>query len=586
MGVIESEEAAKRLARVIVSDIEIYNKDKFYTGADLTNAIEEGRALFRSRVAPELLPLFTSVLEDRRASRKRAESRTESKADASPAPAPQPAPAAQAVKEAAPRPAETPVAAEPIAHAAPPAMEAPAPAPTLATAAPAATPAPAVTPAPAPAVAAAPAATPAAAPASIAATPAPVPAAAAARTSPARGGIIDTEEAAARLARVIISDIELYNAKKIAAGGDLTREIDEGRSLFKSRVSGELLAIFENALATKGLGRRKRAPTPAPVPRAKPAVVEAPEPTPPVAVTPSRPPATAPSRPQVSAAKAPPAPQPRPGIASVPRPSAAPHAVGDNGSARHQIAAFSAAPAATPTPMIDRGSARHTVPPPGRAAPPSYTPEPSLDDDRATPMPGGYDDVASEPIAAVVAMSTAAPATSRPPATPPPVPARASAPSMRAVSASPPVRRERTPSVPEFPVHLDSGPIRHDESLPGRPSQAVIDALPDPDAREPIPAAAVAAAPPPVELPPVPVAPAAPTVQPAPATQPAAAPRVRTPAAMPMPAAVQIAFAPPPDASSDGEVVSLRRRMSPVRVMLTLATLAGAGGAIWYFLLR
>ena len=72
MGVIESEEAAKRLARVIVSDIEIYNKDKFHTGADLTAAIEEGRALFRSRVAPELVPVFTSVLEDRRASRKRA----------------------------------------------------------------------------------------------------------------------------------------------------------------------------------------------------------------------------------------------------------------------------------------------------------------------------------------------------------------------------------------------------------------------------------------------------------------------------------------------------------------------------------
>src|SRR4051794_22242321 len=71
MGVIESEEAAKRLARVIVSDIEIYNREKFQSGADLTNAIEEGRALFRSRVAPELLPLFTTVLEDRRgASRK------------------------------------------------------------------------------------------------------------------------------------------------------------------------------------------------------------------------------------------------------------------------------------------------------------------------------------------------------------------------------------------------------------------------------------------------------------------------------------------------------------------------------------
>ncbi len=81
-------------------------------------------------------------------------------------------------------------------------------------------------------------------------TPAPT-AAPGARAPSARGGIIDTEEAAARLARVIISDIELYNAKKIAAGLDLASEIAEGRALFKSRVSGELLASFETALANK-----------------------------------------------------------------------------------------------------------------------------------------------------------------------------------------------------------------------------------------------------------------------------------------------------------------------------------------------
>jgi hypothetical protein len=38
---------------------------------------------------------------------------------------------------------------------------------------------------------------------------------------------------------------------------------------------------------------------------------------------------------------------------------------------------------------------------------------------------------------------------------------------------------------------------------------------------------------------------------------------------------------------TEGEAqISLRRRASPARVLLTLAALAGAGGAIWYFLLR
>ena len=578
MGVIESEEAAKRLARVIVSDIEIYNKDKFHTGADLTAAIEEGRALFRSRVAPELLPLFTSVLEDRRASRKKAEASPPAaepaaapKRSAEPAPTPQPA-------KPAPRAAERVAAPEPVIHAAPAAVEPPAPAPVAAAPQPVA-----VAPAPV-------AATPAPAPA-IAETPAPT-AAPAARSS-ARGGIIDTEEAAARLARVIISDIELYNAKKIAAGLDLATEIDEGRALFKSRVSGELLPVFENALANKGLGQRKRALTPAPVPRAKPPVVQTPAPAaaaPLAATAPSRPAPGAPTRPQVSAVNAPPAPQPRPGLAPAARPAGAPHAISDISSARHQIAA-SAGAVATPIPISDRGSARHVAPPPGRIAPASRTPDP-LDDanDMPTPMPGAHDDIAAEPIAA---SAPAAPRMSAPrlPATPPPVPMRASAPAMRAVAAPPaaPPARLRTPSVPEFPVHLESGPIRTEEPIAaGRPSQAVIDALPDSGpvaaapavAPMPPPAAPPPAAPPPVELAPPPQA--APAPEPAPAEKPARAPR--QPAAPAQPAAPPIAFAPVP---ADGEEdVSLRGRGSPARVMMTLAMLAAAGGAIWYFLLR
>src|SRR3954470_20132812 len=68
-AVIESEEAAKRLARVIVSDIELYNREKFRAGADLSDAIRDGLALFRSRVAPGLVPIFETVLADKRGAR-------------------------------------------------------------------------------------------------------------------------------------------------------------------------------------------------------------------------------------------------------------------------------------------------------------------------------------------------------------------------------------------------------------------------------------------------------------------------------------------------------------------------------------
>ena len=58
---------------------------------------------------------------------------------------------------------------------------------------------------------------------------------------------IDTPERAIRLARTIASDISLYNEEKIIRGieGDslfdqLGEEIEEGRALFKSRVSPDL----------------------------------------------------------------------------------------------------------------------------------------------------------------------------------------------------------------------------------------------------------------------------------------------------------------------------------------------------------
>ena len=61
MPLIETEEAARRLARAIASDLSLYNEEKIVQGiqADdlfnvLSEEIEEGRALYKSRVSPEL----------------------------------------------------------------------------------------------------------------------------------------------------------------------------------------------------------------------------------------------------------------------------------------------------------------------------------------------------------------------------------------------------------------------------------------------------------------------------------------------------------------------------------------------------
>ncbi len=61
MPLIETEEAARRLARAIASDLSLYNDDKTLKGIqndtlfeELKEEIEEGRELFKSRVAPVL----------------------------------------------------------------------------------------------------------------------------------------------------------------------------------------------------------------------------------------------------------------------------------------------------------------------------------------------------------------------------------------------------------------------------------------------------------------------------------------------------------------------------------------------------
>lgn len=61
MSLITNREAAARLARTIVSDIAIYNKEKILEGIKndnifdlLEKEINEGLDLYRSRVAPDL----------------------------------------------------------------------------------------------------------------------------------------------------------------------------------------------------------------------------------------------------------------------------------------------------------------------------------------------------------------------------------------------------------------------------------------------------------------------------------------------------------------------------------------------------
>ncbi len=62
MALIETQEAARRLARAISSDLALYNEEKIAEGIRNDNLfevmqeeIQEGRDLFESRVAPALL---------------------------------------------------------------------------------------------------------------------------------------------------------------------------------------------------------------------------------------------------------------------------------------------------------------------------------------------------------------------------------------------------------------------------------------------------------------------------------------------------------------------------------------------------
>ncbi len=57
-NMITDDRSARQLARAIASDIELYNGEAVRSGADLTNEVEEGRALFETRVSPALHAVF------------------------------------------------------------------------------------------------------------------------------------------------------------------------------------------------------------------------------------------------------------------------------------------------------------------------------------------------------------------------------------------------------------------------------------------------------------------------------------------------------------------------------------------------
>jgi len=66
VSLIEDPKAAERLARAILDDITLYNEERVIATRDLTGdlapEIEEGRALFQSRVSPELHRVFDEEL--------------------------------------------------------------------------------------------------------------------------------------------------------------------------------------------------------------------------------------------------------------------------------------------------------------------------------------------------------------------------------------------------------------------------------------------------------------------------------------------------------------------------------------------
>ncbi len=66
MAVIDSSDGALRLARAILADLELYHEAQIRAGTLPREAVDEGRTLYRSRVAPRLAPAFEVTLAQSR----------------------------------------------------------------------------------------------------------------------------------------------------------------------------------------------------------------------------------------------------------------------------------------------------------------------------------------------------------------------------------------------------------------------------------------------------------------------------------------------------------------------------------------
>ncbi len=67
-------------------------------------------------------------------------------------------------------------------------------------------------------------------------------------------GAIDSEEAAWQLARAILADLDRYHGASAAADTAGTSEVDEARTIYRSRVIAPLYPIFDSVLAERRTG--------------------------------------------------------------------------------------------------------------------------------------------------------------------------------------------------------------------------------------------------------------------------------------------------------------------------------------------
>lgn len=62
MAKIETADAAQRLAAALLSDIRLYNAEEIANGEDLSEIFSEARALYQSRVIPQLHATFEQTI--------------------------------------------------------------------------------------------------------------------------------------------------------------------------------------------------------------------------------------------------------------------------------------------------------------------------------------------------------------------------------------------------------------------------------------------------------------------------------------------------------------------------------------------